>query len=201
MAPKPENPLEAARRRLSEAVFAFTDPQPIWVGGICQWIDPLYLRLRDALKGSKAVGRRQVPDSRLPCRTDILTLIIDVDMTVAEWQPEGEGAIDRLHRLEARAWRPEDLALIDSHQAQLQRWAVTAVELLGDKSPTVALRLPCPSCGRSHVYRRNQVGEPVRVWVLQVSEDGCRCQGCDASWLPEQFEFLARLLGCPPLPV
>lgn len=145
-------------------------------------------------------GRRQVPDSRLPCRTDILTLIIDVDMTVAEWQPQGEGAIDRLHRLRNRSWRPEDIELLDSHHQQLQGWAVTGVELLGDRSPTVALRLPCPACGTKQVYRRNQVGETVRVWALQVSEDGARCQGCEAAWQPEQFEFLAKLLGLPPLP-
>lgn len=200
MAPVSDNPLAAARRRLSEAVFAFAEPQPIWLGGICRWSDPLYVRLRDALKGSKQVGRRQVPDSRLPCRTDILTLIIDVDMTVAEWQPDGEGALDRLVRLRDRSWRPDDIELIDSHHAQLQRWTVTAVELLGDKAPTVALRLPCPSCGKSHVYRRNQSGDSVRVWALQVSEDGARCQSCHAVWQPEQLEFLARLLGLPSLP-
>jgi hypothetical protein len=201
MAPNPDNPLAAARRGLAEAVFALAEPQPIWVGGICRWADPVYVRLRDALKGSKVIGRRQVPDSRLPCRTDILTLIIELDMTVAEWQPDGEGALDRLRRLRDRAWRPEDIELLESHHAQLQRWTVTAVELLGDTAPTVALRLPCPACGTKHVYRRNQVGETVRVWALQVSEDGCRCQRCHAAWQPEQFEFLAtRLLGLPALP-
>ena len=36
---------------------------------------------------------------------------------------------------------------------------MTAAELLGDKSPEVALRLPCPTCGARFVYR-NWNGSP-----------------------------------------
>jgi len=197
---KQEEPLALATRRLRDAVAALADPVPVWDAGVCRWSDPLYLRLRDSLKGSKQVGRRQVPDSRLPCRTDILTLVIDIDMTVAEWQPEGDGALDRLERLRQHSWAPADCELLDGYHLQLERWALAAVEFLGDKPPTVSLRLPCPSCGRRFYYRRNQAGENVRSWCLQVSEEGCRCQVCKAAWLPEQLEFLARLLGLPALP-
>ena len=196
---KPEQPLALATRRLADGVAALADPTPVWVGGACQWVEPLYVRLRGALKGS-VTTRRGVAGSRLPCRTDILTLVIDLDLTLAEWQPRGEGAVDRLHRLRDRSFAPEDTELLEGYHRQLERWAVTAAELLGDNTPTVALRLPCPSCGARHVLRRNQAGEAVRVWVLQVSEHGCRCLRCEASWLPDQFRFLAALLGLPELP-
>lgn len=137
--------------------------------------------------------------SRLPCHTSVLALLIDTDMTVAEWQPTGQGTVERLHRLRDKSWRPQDCGLLEAHTAQLARWAVTAAELLRDRPPEVALRLPCPSCGRRFFYRQTN-GESLRTWALRVSEDGARCQACDAAWLPERFEFLARLLGCPALP-
>ncbi len=36
--------------------------------------------------------------------------------------------------------------------------------------------------------------------ALRVSEDGARCEACWAFWSPNQFHWLARLLGCEPLP-
>jgi len=56
-----------------------------------------------------------------------------------------------------------------------------------------------PSCGARFVYRQG-AGESVRSWALRVSEDGCECSGCRAFWPPEEFHWLARLLGCVPLP-
>lgn len=195
-----EQPLALARRRLHDAIHALADPQPVWVGGVCRWTDPLYTRLRDALQPRNQAGPRRVPDSRAPCNTAALTLIIEIDMTVAEWQPSGDGALDRLHRLRDVSFRPEDCELIDSHRRQIAKWILTGVELLGDKPPEVALRLPCPSCGRSHVHRTNSVGERVRSWALRVSDEGARCQHCEATWQPSQFTFLATLLGLPGLP-
>lgn len=73
-----------------------------------------------------------------------------------------------------------------------------AVELLGDQPVEVALRMPCPSCGRKFVYRLHH-GDTVRMWALRVGENGARCLGCNAEWETDQFEFLARLLGLPSL--
>lgn len=193
--------LPGARRRLGDAVAALADPQPVWIGGACRWQDALYTRLRDALQPRHQAGRRQVPGSRAPCRTDILSMVIDVDMTVALWQPDGDGAVDRLHRLRDTRWTPEDCEQIAEHTTQIRSWACKAVELLGDRPATVALRLPCPACGRSHVPGRNTAGEPIRRWALSVSEVGARCAGCDTAWPPERFGILAQLLGLPPLPV
>ncbi|MGZ4585861.1 MAG: DUF7340 domain-containing protein, partial [Mycobacterium sp.] len=58
--------------------------------------------------------------------------------------------------------------------------------------PKVDLPMPCPHCGARFAYRRDDAGDRVRA--LRVSETGCRCQGCQAYWPPEQFEWLARLL-------
>jgi hypothetical protein len=64
----------------------------------------------------------------------------------------------------------------------------------------VSLELPCPRCGARFAYRRDSTGESVRVWALRASVDGCMCLACRALWPPDQFDWLARLLGCPALP-
>ena len=194
--------LEPVLRRFGNAVAALADPVPIWEHGACRWSDAVYQRLRAALVGKTGAGRRRaVPSSRMPCRTDVLVWLLEVDAAVAEWTPDGKGdTVDRLHTLTARGWRPQDCGLIDGYCELIEKWVLGAAELLGDRAPAVALRLPCPACGQQFTYRRSGGGESVRSWALRVSETGCECLGCRAFWGPDQFEFLARLLGCPALP-
>lgn len=193
--------VEQSRRRLADAVHAFADPLPIWDTGECRWLAPMYQRLRDALRCQPRNTGHRPPSSRMPCRGDVLALLVDVDDAAAEWTPKLRDADTpkRLRALAAMPSRPQDCERIDGYTAKLQGWTLTAGELLGDRAPEVALRFPCPSCGRQFVSRTNH-GERVRTWTLRVSEAGARCLGCDASWQPEQFGFLAKLLGCPELP-
>ena len=107
--------------------------------------------------------------------------------------------MDRLHLLAGRGWRPQDCALIGSYCDQLERWAVSAADLLAEQIK-VFLHFPCPRCGEGFTYRRDDMGEWVRTRVLKVSETGCKCQACGAFWAPDRFEWLARLIGCEPLP-
>lgn len=176
------------------------DPVPEWIEGVCRWQDALYVRLRGALRGRTVPTRRRVPDSRLPCRVDALTLLVEIDKAVASWESGKGDTVDRLHRLASRGFRPQDCALIDGYCDALERWALQAVELLTE-SPKLPLPFPCPTCGTQWTYRRNSSGESVRQRVLRVSEHGCECLSCKAAWEPDQFHFLARLLGCEPLPV
>ncbi len=104
-----------------------------------------------------------------------------------------------MHKLRIKKFRPEDVEKIDGFTAHLGRWTVEAVELLGDQPVEVALRLPCPACGRKFVYRLSN-GDNVRSWALRVGENGGRCLGCHAAWSIDKLEFLATLLNCPPLP-
>ena len=199
MATNADGPVALTRRRLDDAVHALADPLPVWDDGVCRWADAVYTRLRAALPGGKLVRGRYVPSSRLPCRGDVLDLLIQVDVTVGSWEPHGKSTIDRLHQLAGRGWRPQDCALIDGYCDALERWTASAAELLAE-SPRVFLREPCPSCGERFAYRRDSGGELVRTRALRVSESGCKCFGCGAFWAPERFEWQARLLGCEPLP-
>jgi hypothetical protein len=103
--------------------------------------------------------------------------------------------------LAGHGWRPQDYELLSDYCAAIERWFVAAAELLGDRATAVALRLPCPSCGEHFVYRGHGGSEsPVRSWALRVTESGCECQACRAFWEPQEFEWLAKLLGRVPLP-
>ena len=78
-----DGPLPLALRRLADAVHALVDRQPVWVGGVCRWEDSLYVRLRGALRGSRAApARRRGPGSRLPCNTAVLALLPPVVVVV-----------------------------------------------------------------------------------------------------------------------
>ncbi|CAN1494932.1 hypothetical protein MCEMAEM6B_02218 [Mycobacteriaceae bacterium] len=190
--------LPATTKRLADAVHALVEPFPVWHGGICRLTPPLYVRLRAALRGTAGRSGRRLPASRLPCRGDVLALLVQIDSTTAEWN-RGTDTADRLRALAARTWRPQDCQQLDDYSTALEAWTHTAAELLGDRPAEIALRLPCPACSRKYVYRLSS-GENVRSWALRVSEDGARCQHCHATWTPGQFEWLARVLGCPELP-
>lgn len=194
-----ENPLGFARRQLDDAVKVMADRQPVWHDGVCNWSDSLYVRLRGAMRSSMKAGRRTVPGSRLPCHSGVLALLIDIDKTVATWQAEGVGTVDRLHKLRVGRFRPEDVDKIDGFTAQLGKWTVEAVELLGDKPVEIPLRQSCPACGRKFIYGPSN-GDTVRRWALIVGENGARCLGCTATWNIEKLEFLAQLLQSIPGP-
>jgi hypothetical protein len=190
-------PLALARQQLENAVAALADPVAVWDGGACRWADPVYAQLRSALTG-KSTRRVRAFGSRMPCSIAVLELLCAIDATVGSWEAHGKGTIDRLHPLAGRGWRPQDCPVIDGYCDRLQRWAVAAAELLGPE-PRVYLRQPCPRCGARYAYR-DRGGEHVRAPALRVSENGCQCGTCGASWDPGQFHWLARLLGCPGLP-
>ena len=91
-------------------------------------------------------GRRRPHSARLPCRGDVLALLVEVDAAVGSWQPDGKGTVDRLHLLAGRGWRPQDCAVMDDYSARIERWVLTAAEVLTE-TPRVYLREPCPRCG------------------------------------------------------
>ena len=193
-------PLVIARGRLTDAVRQLADPLPIVDTGRCGWLAPLYSRLRGSLRGQPLRAGRRVPDSRLPCRSDVLALLVEVDAAVAEWDCHGENTVERLRDLAGQRRRPMDCEQLDGYSARIEAWTLTGVELLGEQPTEVAIRLPCPACGKRFVYKPSGYGETVRQWALRVSEHGARCQGCAAAWTPDRFEWLARVLGCPELP-
>ena len=113
--------LPLARRRLADA-DPRSDAVPVWDHGVCRWSDSLYTRLRGAMVGRTARISRAVAGSRLPCRVDVLTLLVDIDATVGSWEPDAKGTLERLRQLAARGFRPQDCALLDGYSAVGACW-------------------------------------------------------------------------------
>jgi hypothetical protein len=195
----PDGPLTLSRRRLDNAVHALADPIPVWADGVCRWSDSVYVRLRGALRGAPVTRAAVYRRSKPPCRFDVLALLVSIDAAVCSWEPDAKNTVERLHHLAGRGWRPQDCTLIDTYSGEIERWTLSAGELLTPEL-RVFLREPCPRCGERWAVRRDSAGELVRVRALKVSETGCRCQVCGAFWGPDRLEWLARLLGCPALP-
>ena len=194
--------VQLARRRLEDGVAALCDPFPARIGGAYRWRRALYVQLRVELSGGSPLIRRGAAwgRTRTPLRMDVLRWLIDVDDTVAGWTANGEksGTVERLHALAVRSFRPQDCPLLDGYCADLARWVLAGQELL---TPATKIFLsPCPNCGARVAYRRNDAGERVQTKALKVTEVECRCQACGACWEPDQYHFLARLLGGPALP-
>jgi hypothetical protein len=60
------------------------------------------VRLRAAPRGTTA-KRGVMRSSWLPCRVDVLNLLVEIDTTVAAWE-HGKSTIDRLHQLACHRW-------------------------------------------------------------------------------------------------
>jgi hypothetical protein len=181
-------------------VRALVEPVAVSVSGSYRWATPLYLELRQALNGSKTF-RSGVQRSLLPCRVDILCLVIEVDRTAAGWVPDGKGdTVQRLRQLAAKPFRPQDCDLLAGYTDRLECWVLTATELLRPTARVFLADTPCPHCGARSAYVRNADGERAHQPALKVSEDGAVCGACKARWDPARFGLLARLLGCEALP-
>jgi hypothetical protein len=112
--------LPLARKRLGDAVHAIADPQPVAINGGYRWTDAPYTALRGALRGSRTGARTGTRRSLLPCRVDVLALLIEIDQTVGGWAPDATGTIERLHQLAARGWRPQDCDLLAGYTDRLR---------------------------------------------------------------------------------
>jgi hypothetical protein len=115
-----DGPLPLAKRRLGDAVHALADPQPVAINGGYRWTDSVYVGLRGALRGSKTY-RTGVQRSLLPCRIDLLNLLIEIDRTSAGWLPDDGkgGTLGRLRQLAGKAWRPQDCDLLAGYSDRL----------------------------------------------------------------------------------
>ena len=120
--PNADGPLELARRRLDDAVHALAEPVPVWHSGVCRWVDPVVRPVARALTGRSGAAQRGVV---FGSRAAVPQQCVGAARGRST-PPSGRGrparqkrALDRLHQLPARGWRPQDCALIDDYCAQL----------------------------------------------------------------------------------
>lgn len=192
----PDGNLPAALDQLHAAVAAICDPIKGWFTQGTMQAPSLYQQLVDDLpaRAGESPGRFH-GSSTPPVFMDALHLRTSIDRTVQEWCPAGTSTPDRLRRMAAARWRPQDAERLSGHANELQRWAASIKAVL-DPEHVKSVKAPCPVCGVKTVYRTNKAGERVRQAALQlVTEVGCTCLACDTHWPPDQYMWLVKLLG------
>jgi hypothetical protein len=202
--------LVGALRRLGDAISALTDPRAEVADGKTHWLDSYYIELRDALPGDQGSGHgvaRSLPALWL----DALDLLTEIDTAVRCWEPTDPGfdgdlteeptpptilrlrVIER-HGCRGRSWRPQDTSKVEQIAGNIESW-VASIKSLLTPVPAWTLPSPCPSCNTATVYRKDAAGELIRRPALQIGPQGCVCAKCHATWAPEYFTHLARVLG------
>ena len=206
-APQPDQDtnLPAARRELHDAVTALINARPMMTDSETVWLDSLYLQLQGAVPGEKQ-HRSGVARSQPPAWIDAIDTLRDIDCTVTGWEPRWPAipgdlmgdpeppTVLRLRIINARTWRPQDTPEVKKIGAKIQSWVDHITDLLTD-THVKHISAPCPACGKQTVYRKDSGGELVRQPALQITTMGCVCQACRASWSPDLYLHLARVLG------
>lgn len=190
--------LQPALQLLGDAIHRLCGPQSQFMDGKLLWASSRYMQLRDATAGEQSnSGGGSGGKSRPPGWLDALSMLKEIDETVACWSPQLNGVpvtIGRLNTLRDKKWRPMDVRQIEQIANAVALWA-DEIDALLDPPRRWSLPSPCPSCNTSIVYRRDAAGEVVRQPALQIGVDGCVCARCHTTWGPQLFTHLARVLG------
>jgi len=185
----------AAKKQLDEAVQRLCFPNwKTYQSRLCE-APSLYDQLRSDLAGTQ--GDTRTPAKSLPpVHIDALELLKDIDGKARTWTGRnGNTTPDRLFMLINKHFRPQDTKQVTEMATTVDRWCETICNLLDPRSQ-LHISAPCPSCGKSVIYRRDSGGDLVREEALKWTPvAGFECQACKASWSPLQTLFFARLLG------
>lgn len=159
----------------------------------------LYAEMLASVQGAQGSALGGVARSMPPVWLDGVDWIKKVDSSVKEWWPSKGNTVSRLEELVKAGWRPQDTEQVQHMADSLTRWALEAESLLDGGRDSFALSAPCPACGESWVYKRDALGENVRVATLTVTGLGCNCLSCGHHWGMEYFTHLAAVIDCAPL--
>lgn len=159
----------------------------------------LYDQLRVAVGGTQSqTGTGGGGKSRPPMWTDAFDLLNQIDTAVGAWNPGHccqPATRCRLRCITTRRWRPQDTHRVRKITGIIRAWIEQITRLFGPQHIKY-VQAACPACGETTTLRRDSAGELVREAALQIiTEVGCSCVVCGASWGPERYLFLGEVLG------
>lgn len=194
---RPDGNLPAALQDFDDALTTLTHTQSQYVNHKLVHAPSLYMQLQDSVRGDQGTHNSGVPRSMPPFWCDALDLLNEIDTAATAWQPQPNGVpptISRLNLLRARSWRPQDTHAITQIVDALTNWT-ERIEALLDPEHIKHISAACPACGTKTIYRNDSTGERVRQPALQlVTNLGCTCNACGATWSPQLYMHLCRLL-------
>jgi hypothetical protein len=184
----------AAHIKLTRAVDRLCEPRTAVYHDKTRYSLSLLRQLEEDLAGTQ--GDTRTPAKSLPpLWIDAAQLRIDMESKTRSWCSKERGIPARLGHLAGSSWRPQDTDHVTDMAKTVDGWCETIMHLL-DPESVKHISAACPSCGRAFVYRKDSAGETVRQPALKVvTETGCTCQACDATWTPDRYMFLCKLLG------
>lgn len=186
--------LPAALAKFRAAVCDLIDQTPKLHNGKLVKADSLYWQLQCAVSGDRPAAGSGTSKSRPPIWTEAHDKKQEIDTGVSEWC-SGTSTPQKLRWLANANYRPQDAALLDKRADTITTWCADIQDLF-DPPHVKHLSAPCPACQATHTYRRNDTGENVRVPALQIiAERGCTCVVCHATWAPDNYLWLCRVLG------
>lgn len=200
----PDESLPAALDALHAAVERLTDPRKECVDGAMYEAPSLYAELLREIPATSVGGDSYMTRhhrSKAPVWLDALDLRHQIDTRITTWATPDKTSRRRevsipalLRAYASRSWRPQDSRMLTEQATELQGFALAILALL-EPAHIKTLSAPCPSCEKRWVYRMH-AGEQVRQPALTIiAAEGCRCQACGATWLPEHYLLLCKVLG------
>ena len=184
----------AARTKLDRAFRRLFDKRRAVYHDRSVFAPSLYDQLRSDLAGTQ--GDTRTPAKSLPpIWIDASMLLTTIDRQCHTWMPKPGSTFARMGSLVATSWRPQDTEKVTDMARTVDGWAESIIHLL-DPESVKHITAPCPSCGRGFIHRKDSAGDTVRQPALKVMTNvGCTCQACGATWSPDRYLFLCRLLG------
>lgn len=196
---------------LGEAVHAlvgdrstFLDRDAGSVGPSVVWGESRYRQLLGGRPPSAVSAAHRPPTSQPPTELDSVALADEIDRTARAWtvgepapQYTPAATIARLRAVAGHQWAPEDMVWVQAATRQIWGWCDRIDNLL-DPPARWTLPVSCPECGHDHYHRHDSAGDWVRTPALTISAEQAMCGACEATWEPEQFPWLARLVGVLP---
>ena len=205
---RPDGDLPSTLDAFSDAIRALCAPQTTVLGGRTMVTVSRWWQLQGAKAGEQVNGGGGGGDkSQPPCWLDAIDLAVRVERGIESWgrrrnlwHPGSDcGTPGRLYVLEETLWRPQDCHALAALTKKLVEWTVAIDELLDPpRRWTLPAACPATGCGKAFVYRRDSGGDMVRQPALQIGPEGCVCGACHAKWPPDQFVWLAGLIGAVP---
>lgn len=194
-----ERTLPAAVDQLYRAVAVLVDDPKEYLNGQLRAGVSWWRRLTESVSAtSRREGAKLVPSSRPNVWTPAVDQVKAVESEVREWLPGPDDVPTKLRALAARRWTPGDTETVTRIAERITGMTIDIKNLL-EPARVKTFAAPCPGCGQRWSYRMVD-GERLRQPALHlVAEQGCTCLSCRRHWPPDQFVFLAKLLGCDPV--
>lgn len=191
--------VQAAKVRMGRAVDSLCRPRLAVYHTCTREAPSLYDCLKSDVAGTQ--GDSRTPAKSLPpIWIDAVMLLNDIDTETRQWTRKRDVADSRttpqrLLSLPDLPWRPQDTDKVVDMTSTIDQWTENIRHLL-DPQSVKTLSAPCPTCGKQWFHRRDSAGDLVRQPALQVvASVGASCLVCGATWSPDRYLFLCRLLG------